>query len=467
MIRNRILNISATKFSSLLLAALMLSAILDALLRIARQSRLQWIRPMLYWDSWTFVLRENSNLFKWILSQHNEHRIVWSRLSSIIETDVLKIPPTSTSIAQTFLLTVANISILFFVCRTVQKRKIELTLLWLSSSLVLINPWQFLNFYWEFQTPWIFANTLVLASTLFLCRYSSPGKLQQDGPIPLLVSAVIPWIAIYNSGQGFAICASFIVISLLMSKRLSAISLCSTLAASFIYFRILSYAKPAHHPPIHFDPVFFATELLGGEFTGAGVVAIILIFYLLMNFNLLQLYRKVTLLNPALLLPELFSVFFVLINTLSRSGLGLLQAKSSHYVSHTLMLVLTLILITAFALESLSLPETASQHLKKYDLISLALIVTIIFAFPQSLGYGYLDQWRQGGNFYWRHSLNFQCEASKTLYPQSEISLLSKCRTDQKWPTAEIRPQYFKGALPVKPLGWHLKAGMLSEPIKQ
>jgi hypothetical protein len=309
MMRNRNLNISAAKFSSYLLAALMLSAILDALLRVARQARLQWIRPILYWDSWTFVLRENSNLFKWILSQHNEHRIVWSRLSSIIETDVLKIPPTSTSIAQTFFLTVANIAILFFICRTVQKRKTELTLLWLGTSLVLVNPWQFVNFYWEFQTPWILSNTIVLASTLFLCRYSVPGKLQHDGPLPLLVSAAIPWIAIYNSGQGFAISASFIVISFLVSKRLSAISLCSALAASFIYFRVLSYAKPAHHPPIHFDPVFYATELLGGEFTGAGVVAIVLAFYLLMNYNLLQLYNKITSLNPSLLLPGLFSIF--------------------------------------------------------------------------------------------------------------------------------------------------------------
>jgi len=467
MMRNRSLNISTEKFSSLLLAALMFSAIADALLRIARQARLQWIRPILYWDSWTFVLRENSNLFKWILSQHNEHRIAWSRLSSIIETDVLKIPPTSTSIAQTFFLTVANIAILFFICRTVQKRKTELTLLWLGTSLVLVNPWQFLNFYWEFQTPWILANTMVLASTLFLCRYSVPGKLQHDGPLPLLVSAAIPWIAIYNSGQGFAISASFIVISFLVSKRLSAISLCSALAASFIYFRVLSYAKPAHHPPIHFDPVFYATELLGGEFTGAGVVAIVLAFYLLMNYNLLQLYNKITSLNPSLLLPGLFSIFFVLINTLSRSGLGLQQAKSSHYVSHTLMIVLSLIFITAFALESLSLPETASKQLKKYNLISLVLVSTIIFAFPQSLSSGYLNQWRQGGDFYWKHSLNFQCEAAKTLYPHSDISLVSKCRTDQKWPTAEIRHQYFKGALPVKPLGWHLKAGILSEPIKQ
>ena len=466
MTRNRNLNIIAAKFSSLALSALMLSAVLDALLRIARHARLQWMRPILYWDSWTFVLRDNNNLFKWILSQHNEHRIVWSRLSSIIETDILKIPPTSTSIAQTFLLTVSNIVILFFICRTVQKRKAELTMLWLGSSLVLINPWQFLNFYWEFQTPWLLANTIVLASTLFLCRHSASDDLQHRGLLPLIVSAIIPWIAIYNSGQGFAISASFIIISFLVSKRLSAISLGSTLAASFFYLRILLYEKPSHHPPIHFDPVYYATVLLGGEFTGLGVVAIVLSFYLLMNYDLLQLFKKIASQNPSLLMPGMFSIFFVLINTLSRSGLGLQQAKSSHYVSHTLMIVLSLILITAFALESLTITTSASQRLKKYNLISLILISTVLFGLPQSFDNGYLAKWRQGDRFYWKHYLNFQCEASKTLYRYSDISPNSKCSTDQKWPSPEIRQQYYKGSLPVKPLGWHLKAGIPNEPIK-
>jgi len=467
MAQNHGLTLRAAKVSSLVLTAVMLTAILDALVRIARQARLQWMRPILYWDSWTYVLRDNDNLFKWILSQHNEHRMIWSRLLSIVETNLLRVPPTTTAIAQTFLLAVANIAILFFICRTVQTRRLELVILWLACSLIVINPWQWSNFIWEFQTPWIFANTIVLASTLFLCRHCATDKQQQRGPLPLLATAAIPWIAIYNSGQGFAISASLIIVCLFVSKRQFTVSLASTALASFVYFRILPYAKPDHHPPIHFDPLFYLTEFLGGEFTGLGVVAIVLIFYLLMNHNIVQLSKKLTSLNPALLLPGLFSVFFVLLNTLSRSGLGLMQAKSTHYVSHTLMTAISLILITAFALENLPQPETDGQRLKKYNLIALSVIIVAIISFPQSLGNGYIREWRQANDFYWKNLSSFQCEAAKALYPSSAFSLASKCHTDQKWPSAELRAQYYKGSLPVKPLGWHLQAGKLNEPITQ
>ncbi len=455
-------NHRVTAASSLFIIALMLAPIMDTLIRIARRARMQWLNPVLYGDSWTFVLRDNERPIQWILSQHNEHRIVWARIATIIETDIFKIPPTSTFIALSLALTLINIYLLFLVCKSVQRQATKLILLWLTCTLLLINPWQWLNFFWEFQTPWIFSNTLVLATTLLLYKYSEASSFWKK--IIALLLLLVPWIAIYNSGQGLAISISLIAVTLLISRALFYLSLSSSIFAATIYFWALHYVKPSHHPSIHFDIKFFAAELLGGNWTGLGAIIVGLSFYLAMNKSLHVFTKQLLVQSPYLLFPAIFSVSFVAMNTLSRSGFGLQQAYSSHYVSHTLMTAISLILATAYSIE---------KGASKYDSLScwtkkqfLLLSTFILFAEFLLSSHGYLGEWQNGGQFYIKNYLSFRCEAAKSVYPELPFSMQSSCTTDQKWPEQAKRYDYHLGKLPIKPLGWHLDAGKLTESIK-
>ena len=62
-------------------------SILVVLIRIFKVAILQLKEPVLRHDSWVFILNHGNNVFdkfKWLLSGHNGHRIVFAKLSVLI-----------------------------------------------------------------------------------------------------------------------------------------------------------------------------------------------------------------------------------------------------------------------------------------------------------------------------------------------------------------------------------------------
>jgi hypothetical protein len=80
-------------------------------------------------------------------------------------------------------------------------------------TLTLANPWQWMTFAGEFQTPSSLINTLALAAVLPLisfrtCQY----KHGRRWILPSIV--MLPWTAIFNNGPSLALTAALCLATL-------------------------------------------------------------------------------------------------------------------------------------------------------------------------------------------------------------------------------------------------------------
>lgn len=260
---------------NLAVATVMVAGLADTLIRLARHARLQFLYPSLHYDSWIFVL-ENNNNFQWLFSQYNEHRLVFARLGTLIERNILHIAPSSTAGIQGLLLTILNMILLYYLCQSVIKQWLSLLAIWLASCLVLTNPWQWEILYFEFTPHWLFNNTLVLGSTLYVFHVNSRlhAKPNLQGLAPAII---LPWLAIYNSGQGFALAFALIVCLSVSCKRAFIAATASTLLACFFYFKVLTYLNPLGRSYYAFNLEFFLIQLLGGPWKGLFLILVVIL----------------------------------------------------------------------------------------------------------------------------------------------------------------------------------------------
>jgi hypothetical protein len=210
----RLLSARPKPLGLLILSVLSLLAlsILTTLAQLTRVAWDQWRQPILAFDSWALTTSPTGPVLPWLLSQHNEHRIFFSRLASLFDVHILKIPPASTFLFQTFLATLLCCGLLALLCRWLSASPTLVLLTWLPGVALLVNPWQWENFRWEFHLPWFHVNTLVLLSTLAFATCTS----KPCSAINRLASAfllVAPWLAIFSSGQGMALISALIFIS--------------------------------------------------------------------------------------------------------------------------------------------------------------------------------------------------------------------------------------------------------------
>lgn len=74
----------------------------------SRQAWQQVLRPVIYLDDWAYTHRpylfQIGELLKWITTQHAEHRKVPTRVLSILETEVFRLPILTLSGVQSLLL---------------------------------------------------------------------------------------------------------------------------------------------------------------------------------------------------------------------------------------------------------------------------------------------------------------------------------------------------------------------------
>ncbi len=402
-------------------------------------ARAHWSQPTLFGDSFdSFVSRGSGQpLAQWIIHQHNEHRMVFAKASSLWETTLFNLLPGQSNLFQNLALILACAGLWSWLCiRFLRNRGLQL-LTSLAGFLLLLNPWQYENLSWEFQPPWFFINVLVLAAALLL---SVPGL----GVIGLVLALILPWIALASSGQGLAVALAFAMCAWLHSRQLGLLVSGSSLAAAMTCFMVLPYSKPHSHPEFTFNLLYFLRALSGGFWQGLGMLCFVVAIVLLARRR--PIPKRYW---PSLLMPGLFSLLFVSMITLSRAGFGLEQAFASRYTSHSMMLGLSALL--AFAVVE------DRNRLRPMSFLGafLALIATV-GSFPQNLqaeGLTYPEAWAKSRRWAEEKRDRFACHAEQAALKNKGINLLKPCKKIH--PRQQIVDDYFEGALSVQPTGWH------------
>lgn len=449
-------------FSVLSLLALSIFTTLAQLTRVAWD---QWRQPLLATDSWALTTSPTEPVLPWLLSQHNEHRIFFSRLASLFDIHILKIPPTSTFLFQTFLATLLCCGLLALLCRWLSASPILVLLTWLPGVALLVNPWQWENYRWEFQLPWFHINTLVLLSTLAFATCLSKPSLA----VNRFVSAyllVAPWLALFSSGQGMALISALVLISWALRPRLFAGITLSSILALTAYFIGLGYEAPLSHPDLSFNPDYFSRLLLGGNWSGLALTAFSLgalsLLLVVHDERVASWQSKQKICIAAL--PAIFAMLFAGMTTLSRSGYGLEQALAPRYVTHTLMLPLSCLLIWECLLEESRLLHGNRFYRLGTLLAAMIVLFSTLFSLPQILFSSRPSSFRENLGLIRLAredaKKEFLCHAGK-----------SKLERDSKAQSGKVTPQkkcgandevfyplarsYFLGEVSTKPTGWH------------
>jgi hypothetical protein len=352
--------------ATLVIMGLLVAGIAHGLVELLSLASAHWAEPNLFGDSFAFVQRGTS-IGNWLTAQHNEHRIVWAKAATLVETELLRIPPGQSALFQNLALILGSAGLWSALCQRLLKRNDLRLITALSGLLILLNPWQYENFSWEFQTPWFLINSLVLLSSVLLSAPSS-GSL-----FSIILAALVPWIALASTGQGLALAVAFTICSLLHSRKLGAVVMTSTASAGLVFFALLPYSKPLDHPELGFRFEYFLRAWLGGPWQGLSLLCLIIATVMIKRYEVIS--RKKW---AAILVPGLFSTLFAGMITLSRSGFSIEQANSSRYVTHSLLLALTAILALAVADDQ--------QNNRSTHLLGAALVlISTIGSFPQGL----------------------------------------------------------------------------------
>jgi hypothetical protein len=430
--------------AALLILGLLIAGIIHGLSQILELAQAHWLEPNLFGDSFAFVQREGSgHPLGWLLAQHNEHRIVWAKAISLVETSVFKLPPGQSALYQNLALILGCAGLWCWLSQRLLQRPDLRLITALAGWLLLVNPWQYENLGWEFQTPWFLINALVLAGALLLSSPAHGASLPSQRQTELL-AGLLPWVALTSTGQGLAVVVAFSICACLHSRRLGVLVCSSTILAIVSFFVLLPYSKPTGHPELSFQLGYFLRAWLGGPWQGLALLTLVISAVLVARRR--SIPREIW---PALLMPGLFSLLFAGMITLSRSGFGLEQAQSSRYITHSLMLGLC-------ALMALALIDDHNARQTTPLLGGFLVLVATLGSLPQGLqasGMSYAGAWTEGQRWAQAKRNRFLCHAQQASLATRGIRLLKPC--------GEIHPDlsqvehYFQGQSPVEPLGWH------------
>ena len=426
-----------------LIISILIFVIIWSFTNLFHLSTIHWIKPTLYADSYRLVEQGNEDsLLKWIFSQHNEHRIVISKLSILIEKNILKIAPGQSALFQNLSLVLLTGGIWALINLYLFKNKTIKLICTFSGIVLLVHPWQWQNFIWEFQVPWFFTNTLVLLGGLILVREYKPKR---NLNLKSILIFLIPWLSIFSSGQGIAVTFALSISALIKDIRLGFISIISSIFSLLTFFYFLNYTKPGFHPSYKFDLKFFFGMLFGGIWHGLFVLIIIAILSFFISRPTINKDKL-----PILLLPTIFSAGFSFMTTLSRSDFGLRVAGSSRYTTHTLMMGLSAILLLGIIAES--------KKNKIYKpLIGISTLLITIGGFPQSFifrnfrGDSFIRLWDKMYELSAKNRENFLCISDQIAFKKKGIDVLCNSAPHHK----DLAPAYLRNELIVKPLGWH------------
>jgi len=186
--------------------------------------------PVPFWDTWDGFMRNikwgQEGYYTKILSQHNEHRIVLSRLLFLFDYHVLK-SHFSALIAANVVLMLASFGLLIHMSRK-YLGKLDAACIGLVGCLVLLLT-QAENIRWEFQSQWFFAQIIPLIA--FILFFNAMGgnktiKISRS----FWVAMLFAMLANFTMGNGFL--ASIIILAALLLLKSSKTVKCSVAAVA-------------------------------------------------------------------------------------------------------------------------------------------------------------------------------------------------------------------------------------------
>ena len=208
-----------------------------SILKLLLLSYDHWLEPTIFADSFILLKQGGeTSLLSWLFAQYNEHRIIFAKLSGLIEVNIFNLSLGQSALFQNFLLVLLSCGIWTKINQKLFKHKNLKIVTTLSGITLILHPWQWRNFNWEFQTPWFLINSLVLLST-FLLICNLKGNYYKTKILNLIL-IIIPWVAIYSTGSGIALGIALSSASFLKNKNLGikvSISTIISLSHIFIY----------------------------------------------------------------------------------------------------------------------------------------------------------------------------------------------------------------------------------------
>ena len=434
----------------------------------SRQAWQQVLRPVIYLDDWAYTHRpylfQIGELLKWITTQHAEHRKVPTRVLSILETEVFRLPILTLSGVQSLLLMLLSSGLIAWIAHLAIPRRRDAVLAWLSCSVILFNPWQFSAYNLSGLNDLFPVNASVLAAALLLLGYVKHRDTRWQRACTFGM-ALLPWVSIYTAGQGFAMAAALVLTCTLVSRRMTVVAFLSSALAVLSFYKALPFVQAAHRSHYGFDPDFLFRLLSGGPWPGLGVITgLVLVVVIFDRAGLNQ--QNLTLHPPTvaiLSMPGLFSIFDALLITLSRSGYGVGAASASWYLVSLSLLPVSVILLASWIYASATM-QVGAANPQRPGLTSmlphLVVVLATLFSLPQVFtGQGVPFRQALAQVSYRRVQLqqSMECVASNLRKGGSAGDPIESSACEINDPAASEAYKYLSGKKPLKPSGWHLR----------
>jgi len=314
--------------------------------------------PLPFWDSWDslvpFVLEfpaQNwGDRFNSLVEQHNEHRILLTRLLFLADGALFN---SSFVLLYAFNALIPLLGVWVMV-RTAagESRFVKWIIAGLSCGFLFLLL-QRENFGWEFQSQFFLAFYLPLLGYFLVFRLWSDALWKNA---VLVGSTALMCMFTMANGALYAVPIALFFVWKRETRALALISAGFVALILVVYLRVLPYDDNPHHGSFARDVlpylaryVAFVLTYIGRPFTGMEQVmqAFGLLFVLLTLRLTWQALRRDSLVDPrnALLLFILYYLMTVAVTGIGRVNFGVIQALSGRYLTPTLLAWLCLVVL--------------------------------------------------------------------------------------------------------------------------
>ena len=297
--------------------------------------------------------------FQTFFKQHNEHRIAFDRLITLI---VFQIHGT---IDYRWLMWVGNftlIGVLFIFYKIFQKQKISL-LFFVPIPLILFQLQLWENTFWGMAAVQNFGIVLFVFGLIYL--------ISSEKKVHFYLALVFAFFATYTSGNGVTVFPVCIVL-LILQRRFKETIIFGITSITLIGLYFYHYQMPPSNPPmegIGLGKIIFGFfSFLGSVFdlmpNSSGrikltivageilfIISIIIAIYLIFNSKLLKKNRFLSHVELFVLGVLMFLIGTAIVVTFTRISFGEIGLLTSRYKIYTILLLITLYTFIIFKIE--------------------------------------------------------------------------------------------------------------------
>jgi hypothetical protein len=258
-----------------------------------------------------------------------------------------------------------------------------------------------------------------------------------------IFSALVPFLAIFATGQGFAAAAAMTIGAYGNNKKTGHLSLFSSVLSGMAFFS-LGYARQDNNNPIAWSSHHFfllATSSLPENHSIFLIICILLGIWTLQ----VRLGKKQLLI---VLQPTIFAPLFAAMTTLSRSSYGLYTALISRYTTCTILIPINLLIVLM------------SQSQAKSRWPASALAISLMFTIAPGIQSNWWDDYDRLTKTYVIRIAQMQ----NALQTKGEQGVIGSLWFEKIEPPPRI-VDYLSGSMGLR--GWHLQAAKVNSNLNK